>query len=86
MPIPRNAAAGSLRQLDPQITAGRRLEAFFYDIIEAEDVSVSTQEELLATLDQLGLPVNPLRRVCRSQEEIMAFIGALAEQAASAAL
>jgi len=77
---PRNAAAGSLRQLDPQVTAGRKLEAFFYDIVEAEGVGVSSQEELLRTLRELGLPVNPLSRVCHNLTEIMALIGEMAER------
>ncbi len=77
---PRNAAAGSLRQLDPEITAGRRLEAFFYDIIEAEGISPASQEELLALLSGLGLPVNQSRRICRDQGEIMDFISQMAEE------
>ncbi|MBR7112933.1 MAG: NAD-dependent DNA ligase LigA [Firmicutes bacterium] len=80
---PRNAAAGSLRQLDPTVTAGRKLEAFFYDIIEWQDDSITapaTQEELLETLAALGLPVNPDRRLARSTADIEAYIAEMVQR------
>ncbi len=61
---PRNAAAGSLRQLDPKVTAGRPLRFFAYGLGEVEGFEVpSTQHGVLDRLDYLGLPVNPERRV-----------------------
>jgi DNA ligase (NAD+) len=56
---PRNAAAGSLRQLDPAIAASRPLSLFCYDIVASEGVNVRTQMELLAVLKRLGFPVSP---------------------------
>ncbi|MCK5352568.1 NAD-dependent DNA ligase LigA, partial [bacterium] len=61
---PRNAAAGSLRQLDPAITATRPLDCFFYALGEMEGNTPASQEELLGYLTAVGLKVNPLRRSC----------------------
>jgi len=55
---PRNAAAGSLRQQDPGVTAGRALAAFIYDITYIEGVRLDTQQEALAFLRNQGFPVN----------------------------
>lgn len=60
---PRNAAAGSVRQLDPSVTAGRDLSAFFYEIGKSSLGEISTQEEILKTFMRLGLPVNKEFRV-----------------------
>ncbi len=54
---PRNAAAGSLRQLDPRITAARPLDLFCYAIVDAEGIEIATQWEVLAYLRQMGFPV-----------------------------
>ncbi len=59
---PRNAAAGSLRQLDPKITASRPLDIFCYGVGEIEGVSFETHMETLKYLKMLGLKVNPLIR------------------------
>ena len=77
---PRNAAAGSLRQLDPQITASRRLEAFFYDIVECSEPEPNTQEELLSFLADCGLPVNAKCRLCRDILDVNAYIQEIGEQ------
>ena len=55
---PRNSGAGSLRQIDPSVTAGRKLSAWFYQLVEDGD-TVATQSEALARLGALGFPVNP---------------------------
>src|SRR5687767_581911 len=52
---PRNSGAGSLRQIDPQVTASRRLAAWFYVLVE--DGSAATQSDALGRLEQLGFPV-----------------------------
>lgn len=73
---PRNSAAGSLRQLDPGVTAGRPLRFFAYAIeTEGRDpLPFATQWELLETLRAWGLPVNPLARPCADLEEVIAFV------------
>ena len=55
---PRNSGAGSLRQIDPTVTAGRKLSAWFYQLVEDGD-TVATQTVALERLAALGLPVNP---------------------------
>jgi DNA ligase (NAD+) len=63
---PRNAAAGSLRQLDPAVTAKRSLRFLAYGIADPAQSPCSSQEELLAHLGRLGLPVSELTRLCPS--------------------
>ena len=70
---PRNLAAGSLRQLDPRVTAERPLRMACYDVGAADGVTLISQRELLATLPRFGLPVNPLYAACSSPEDIIAF-------------
>ena len=67
---PRNAAAGSLRQLDPRITARRPLAFFVYGVGNTEALAASGQRELLDGLGRLGLPLNPLVRVCATPAEV----------------
>jgi DNA ligase (NAD+) len=69
---PRNAAAGSLRQLDPKITAGRPLRFFAYAWGEASELPAKTQHGVLAAFERYGLPVNPLIKLCDSAEEMIA--------------
>ncbi|HUP24003.1 MAG TPA: NAD-dependent DNA ligase LigA, partial [Thermoanaerobaculia bacterium] len=69
---PRNSGAGSLRQIDPQVTAGRRLAAWFYVLIE--DGRVNSQAEALDRLVELGFPVEPNRRGGLDLEGVMQFI------------
>jgi DNA ligase (NAD+) len=72
---PRNAAAGSLRQLDPSITASRRLKAFVYDLTYMEgNNEVTNQFNALEYLRELGLPVNREARIGRNIEEIYDYI------------
>ena len=70
---PRNAAAGSLRQLDPKITASRALSAYIYDITHIEGMNIDTQEQALAFLQEQSIPVNPLHRLCNSIEEVFDY-------------
>lgn len=70
---PRNAAAGSLRQLDARITASRPLRFFAYALGEVEGTLPDTQHGLLAKLAAWGLPVNPLHRLCVGEEAVLAY-------------
>src|SRR5215475_508263 len=70
---PRNAAAGSLRQLDPEITAKRPLRFFAYAWGEAEPRSWKTHSEYLKLLKEWGFKVNPLTKLCRTPDEVRAF-------------
>lgn len=69
---PRNAAAGSLRQLDSKITAKRRLSAFIYSIVG--DDSIVSQENALNTAKEYNLPVNPNFKLCKSIDEVIDYI------------
>jgi len=69
---PRNAAAGSLRQLDASITAGRPLRFFAYGWGEVSALPADTQAGVLAAFERFGLPVNPLIKLCASAEEMLA--------------
>jgi DNA ligase (NAD+) len=70
---PRNAAAGSLRQLDPRITAARRLGIFFYGLGYVEGAAPQSHMEVLSLFEDLGLRVNPHLQLCPSIEEAIAF-------------
>lgn len=70
---PRNAAAGSLRQLDPQITAKRRLDIFCYGVGYVEGYQFKTQWEILETLPKWGLKVNPLVKKVSNIEEAIKY-------------
>ena len=70
---PRNAAAGSIRQLDPHIAAKRPLGAFFYDVAQTSETLPATQSEELEYLKKLGLPVNPEHRHADSLDDVMAY-------------
>lgn len=69
---PRNAAAGSLRQLDFRITAQRKLTFFAYSII-GENLNLTSQQEILQTLRDLGFTVSDKTKLCRNQEEAFEF-------------
>ncbi len=70
---PRNAAAGSLRQLDPQVTASRPLDIYVYDLLSGEGPALSTQWDVLSALEAWGLRVNDLPRQVNSVEEIVEY-------------
>src|SRR5438132_8454947 len=67
---PRNCAAGSLRQLDPRITAQRPLSIFFYEVGETPGLTFATHWEKLALLRELGLRTNPENALCESLPEV----------------
>jgi DNA ligase (NAD+) len=70
---PRNAAAGSLRQLDSSITAKRPLDIFCYGVGQVSGQSFETHWELLESLHHWGFKVNGKRRRCRKMEEVLEF-------------
>ncbi len=70
---PRNAAAGSLRQKDPAITASRKLDVFFYTLGICEGFEFTSQMNLLETYKSWGLRTNPNVRVCATLDEIVEF-------------
>ena len=71
---PRNAAAGSLRQLDPQVTARRDLATFMYYVPEYQKLGVRTQAAALDRMRKLGFSVNPHNRVVHNRQEITDYI------------
>jgi DNA ligase (NAD+) len=71
---PRNAAAGSLRQQDPHVTASRKLDAFFYYLPISEQLGASTHREALERMRSLGFRVNDKITLCRDIERVIAFI------------
>ena len=70
---PRNAAAGSVRQLDPNITAQRRLDIFCYGVGYCEGIEFETQWEVLQWLQQAGFKVNPHSRLCHGIGEVIDY-------------
>lgn len=70
----RNAAAGSLRQLDSKITAKRPLDIFIFNVQKSDTVEFKTHSESLDYLDNLGFHVNPVRILCKNIEEVLAAI------------
>lgn len=70
---PRNAAAGSLRQLDATMTASRKLSLFAYAVGEVSDATWTTHYGFLEQLRAWGFPVNPEIRLCRTPAEMVAF-------------
>ncbi len=80
---PRNAAAGSLRQLDAAITASRPLRFFAYGWCEMSGLAADTQQGMVEAFAAWGLPVNPLMRICGTAEEMLAFYRELGERRAS---
>ena len=69
---PRNAAAGSLRQLDSKITAKRRLSAFIYSVVG--DENINSQKMALTVAADLGLPVNSNFKLCKTIDEVVDYI------------
>jgi len=71
---PRNAAAGTLRQLDSGVAKKRKLDSFFYDINEIYGVSIpKTQIDQLSLLKELGFEVEPHSKLCKTKEDIQDF-------------
>ncbi|EOT29201.1 NAD-dependent DNA ligase LigA [Enterococcus saccharolyticus] len=76
---PRNAAAGSLRQLDSGVTAKRNLSTFLYAVADVAPLEAETQYDMLTELDQLGFRINTESRLCETIEEVWSYIEELHE-------
>jgi DNA ligase (NAD+) len=70
---PRNAAAGSLRQKDPSVTASRDLSTFIYQVADPRGLGLIRQSEALAWLRRAGFSVNPDIRVCATRSDVLDF-------------
>ena len=70
---PRNAAAGSLRQLDPRVAAERRLEMITYALGYSPELTFATHYEALLALKDLGLRINPYLKITKSLDEVIAY-------------
>src|SRR6204780_1362769 len=80
---PRNFAAGSLRQLDPRMTAERPLQFFAYAWGEVSESFASTQFGAIEAMGRFGLPTNPLTKLCRSATEMLAQYRSIEEKRAT---
>jgi DNA ligase (NAD+) len=80
---PRNSAAGSLRQKDVSITASRPLKFFAYAWGEMSELPADTQHGMLAWMDKAGFVVNPLTKLCKTIDEVLAFYRKIGEERAS---
>ena len=79
----RNAAAGSIRQLDSSIAASRGLDAFWYYFVNAKDFGIRYHSEALNMADKLGFRTNPERRLCNGIDEVINYIEEYTEKRAS---
>ncbi|MQR93901.1 NAD-dependent DNA ligase LigA [Fictibacillus phosphorivorans] len=77
---PRNAAAGSLRQLDPKIAASRNLDIFLYGVGKLEGHSVDFHDENLTYLSHLGFKTNPEWKKCANIEEVIEYVNSWQEK------
>ena len=71
---PRNAAAGTLRQLDSRVVKQRQLSAFMYGLVHQPTDGLSSQEDALEQMSDWGFQINPDRTVCQTIEEVWSFI------------
>ncbi len=70
---PRNATAGTIRQLDTSVVSKRRLDSFMYYLVDPEKHGISTQWEALKFLKKLGFKVNPHSKICKNIEEVIDY-------------
>lgn len=70
----RNAAAGSIRQLDSKVAASRKLDAYWYYFVNAQDFKFKKHSEALKYIETLGFRTNPERRICEGIDEVLKYI------------
>ena len=76
----RNAAAGSIRQLDSSIAASRKLEAFWYYLVNADELGFTRHSDALNYIEQIGFKTNKERRICRGVNEVLSYINEYTEK------
>lgn len=79
----RNAAAGSIRNLDPKIAASRKLEAYWYYLVNARELDIDIHSNALNYLDELGFKTNKERRILHGADELIAYVEEMGEKRAS---
>lgn len=77
---PRNAAAGSIRQLDPALTASRKLDFFGYALMEEESFGLQTHEQAHEFMKLIGIKTNPFNKTCNNLEEIERYRDELSQK------
>ena len=81
----RNAAAGSIRQLDSSIAASRKLEAFWYYLVNADELGFKKHSDALNYIEKIGFRTNKERRICYGIDEVLAYIAEYTEKRPSLA-
>ena len=76
----RNAAAGSIRQLDSAVAASRGLDAFWYYFVNAKDFGIRYHSDALKKADELGFKTNKERRICKGIDEVIDYINEYTEK------
>ena len=76
----RNAAAGSIRQLDSSIASSRKLDAFWYYLVNADELGFTRHSDALDYIHKLGFRTNKERRICNGIEEVLAYIDEYTEK------
>ncbi len=79
----RNAAAGSIRNLDPKVAASRKLEGYWYYLVNARELDISVHSDALNYLDELGFRTNKERRILHGADELIAYVEEMGEKRAS---
>ena len=76
----RNAAAGSIRQLDSSIAASRKLEAFWYYLVNADELGFTRHSDALNYIEKIGFRTNKERRICKGADSVIAYINEYTEK------
>ena len=76
----RNAAAGSIRQLDSSVAASRKLEAYWYYLVNADELGFKKHSDALNYIQSIGFRTNPERRICNGIEEVLKYVAEYTEK------